>query len=46
MVGKSRSGLANDRRGYRCVRHCLMPIPMSMPTCSSFTVISLQDIDY
>ena len=46
MVGKSRSELANDRRGYRCVRHCLMPIPIPehMPTCSSFTVISLEDI--
>lgn len=22
MVGKSRSGFANDRRAYRCVRHC------------------------
>ena len=36
MVGKRRSGLANDRRAYGCVRYC--------PICPSLTNISLADI--
>lgn len=46
MVGKSRSGLANDRRGYRCARDCFTPtpMPMPMPKCSSITYINLADI--
>jgi len=48
MVGKSRSGLANDRRGYRCARDCFtptpMPMPMPIPKCSSITYINLADI--
>jgi len=36
MVGKSRSGLANDRRAYGCNRYC--------PICPSLTIVSLADI--
>lgn len=39
MVGKSRSGLANDRRAYGCNRNC--PIT---PICPSLTTVSLADI--
>ena len=39
MVGKSRSGLANDRRAYGCDRICA-----TTPICSSLTTISLADI--
>ena len=39
MVGKSRSGLANDRRAYGCNRNC--PIT---PICPSLTNVSLANI--
>lgn len=39
MVGKSRSGLANDRRAYGCDRICA-----TKPICSSLTTVALADI--
>lgn len=39
MVGKSRSGLANDRRAYGCNINCA-----TKSICSSLTTISLVDI--
>lgn len=39
MVGKSRSGLANDRRAYGCGGYC-----PTTPICPSLTIISLADI--
>ena len=52
MVGKYRSGLANDRKAYKYSGICFKfsseliptPTPTPQPSCSSITYLTLSDI--